>query len=57
MLHSPDTKNIVNKPLQRISNVPRMFVDVTRVLDCVGRVQLVENVEAETRHSKNPAPN
>ena len=40
---------IVNKLLQRISNVPRMFADVTSVL---------ENLEAETRlgsRSKNPA--
>jgi hypothetical protein len=52
--------NTVNKPLQKISNVPRIFADVTTVLDGVGRVQFVENVEAETRlgaATKNPATN
>jgi hypothetical protein len=41
--------NIVNKPLHRISNVPRTFVDVTTVVDIVGSVHSVENLEAETR--------
>jgi hypothetical protein len=52
--------NTVNKPLQRISNVPRIFADVTTVRDGVGRVQFVENVEAETRlgaATRNPVTN
>jgi hypothetical protein len=40
---------IVNKPLQRISKVPRMLADETSVVDSVGMVQFVENFEAEMR--------
>jgi hypothetical protein len=40
---------IVNKPLQRISNVSRTLVPETSVVVSVGKVQFVENVEAEAK--------
>jgi hypothetical protein len=38
---------IVKRPLQRISNVPRMLAPETMVVVLVGSVQFVENIEAE----------
>jgi hypothetical protein len=40
---------IVNRPLQRISNVPRMLAPETMVVVSVGSVQFVEKIEAEAR--------
>jgi hypothetical protein len=40
---------IVNRPLQRISNVPRMLAPETMVVVWVGSVQFVEKIEAEAR--------
>jgi hypothetical protein len=40
---------MVKRPLQRISNVPRMLAPETSVVDSVGRVHSVEKVEAEAR--------
>lgn len=40
---------IVNKLLQSISNIPRIFADLTIVIEYEGRVQFVENVEEQTR--------
>jgi hypothetical protein len=40
---------IVNRPLQRMSNVPRMLAPETMVVVSVGRVQFVEKIEAEAR--------
>jgi hypothetical protein len=41
---------IVNKPLQRISNVSRKLVPETSVVVSVDKVQFVENVEAEAKN-------
>ena len=40
---------IVNRPLQRISKVPRILAPETSVVISVGKVQFVENVEVEAR--------
>jgi hypothetical protein len=47
---------IVNRLLQRISNVPRMLAPGTRVMDSVGRVHSVENLEAEARLAVRRSP-
>jgi hypothetical protein len=43
---------IVNKLIQRISNVSRTLVPETSVVVSVGKVQFVENVEAEAKSGK-----
>jgi hypothetical protein len=40
---------IVKRPLQRISNVPRMLAPETMIVVSVGRVQFVSKIEAEAR--------